>query len=94
MCVGVCGGFNALYMKHYNTQPNLITHYIFHSIPPPPLHPHMLTHTHTHNLTIMLIIIVNTVNSMLYTRGRKYAEKCVSDEKTKTKNFDAIAQTP
>ena len=31
---------------------------------------------------------------MLYTRGRKYAEKCVSDEKTKTKNFDAIAQTP
>ena len=29
-----------LYMKHYNTQPNLIMHYITHSIPPSPLHPH------------------------------------------------------
>ena len=43
----------ALHMKHYNkTQPNLIMHYISHSIPPFSLHPHMRTHPHphTHNL--------------------------------------------
>ena len=38
----------ALYMKHYNnTPPNLIMHYISHSTPPPPLHPHTRKHTHT-----------------------------------------------
>ena len=30
-------------MKHYNTQHNLIMHYITHSIPPSPLHPHKRT---------------------------------------------------
>ena len=38
-----------LYVKHYNnTQPNLIMHYISHSISPP-LHPHAPPYTQSHN---------------------------------------------
>ena len=40
-----------LNMKHYNdTQPNLIKHYISHSIPPPPLHLHLCTQSHNASL--------------------------------------------
>ena len=52
-----CVRLKVLYMKHYNsTQANLITHSIYHSVPSPPLHPHMCTpplstHTHTHTRT-------------------------------------------
>ena len=43
--VTICETLKALYVNHYNnTQPNLIMHYISHSIPPPPLHPHTRTH--------------------------------------------------
>ena len=36
-------------MKHYNAQPNLIMHYISHSITPPPQHPHPCVHTQSYN---------------------------------------------
>ena len=36
----MCVRLKELYMKQDNTQPNLMMYYIFHSVPPPPLHPH------------------------------------------------------
>ena len=37
LCGCTCVRLKALYIKHYNnTQPNLITHYISHSVPPSP----------------------------------------------------------
>ena len=51
--LGPSGRLNARYMNHCdNTQPNLIMHYISHSIPPSPLHPHTRTHAHPHTRTI------------------------------------------
>ena len=47
-----CMRLKVLSMKHYNnTQPNLIMHYISHSIPHSPPLPHTYTHTHTHTHT-------------------------------------------
>ena len=58
LCGCTCVRLKALYIKHYNnTQPNLITHYISHSVPPSPpastharAHPLPPPHTHTRNL--------------------------------------------
>ena len=51
----ICVRLKVIHMKHYNKpQLNLITHYIYHSVPSSPLHPHTRTHapppphTHTH----------------------------------------------
>ena len=39
-------------MKHYNsTQPNLIMRYVSHSVPCPPLGPHIHMHTHPHTIS-------------------------------------------
>ena len=52
---------NILYMKHYNnTQPNLIIHYISHSIPSLPCsHTRAHTHTHIHNFATSVSFIIN-----------------------------------
>ena len=49
------------YMKHYNnTQPNLIIHYISHSIPSLPcIHTRAHMHTHIHNFASSVSLIIN-----------------------------------
>ena len=91
-------------MKHYNTQPNLIMHYISHSIPPFSLHPHMRTHPHphTHNLAtprlpISLPVTPHPQNAHTHarthacTRARTHAHTQTQKQK-KTKTTTRLSQ--
>ena len=49
LCEYTCVMSKALYIKHYNTQPNLTMQYVSHSIPSLLcIHTQAHTHTHTH----------------------------------------------
>jgi len=65
-------------MKHYNnTQPNLIKHYISHSIPSLPyIHTRAHTQTHIHNFaaSVSFIINIDLLNFVYRIRGLHFSK--------------------
>ena len=65
-----------LYMKHYNNmQPDLIMHYISHSTPTPPWHPH--THTHTYVCTVLQPLASPSLSQSLTARFNHYIKEAL-----------------